>query len=105
MRRAVIVLLAGLVTLGCVLPAGAQLRQRIENNMVDSAAKTLVSEIQTDSCSEFSSMLKSRKSAGSSGSKANGMLKRDPGARARFVNQVAGPLVNKMIDCDLLPGH
>jgi hypothetical protein len=31
------------------------------------------------------------------------MIKQNPAARARFVNRVAGPLLNKMIDCDMLP--
>jgi hypothetical protein len=30
-------------------------------------------------------------------------LKTDAATRAEFVNTVAGPLVNKMIDCDVLP--
>jgi hypothetical protein len=84
--------------------AWGQPRERLKNNLIDSAANTMVAEIQNDSCSEFASMLQSRKSGASSkSSRAGGMMKSDPAARARFVNKVAGPLVNKMIDCDLLP--
>jgi hypothetical protein len=85
-------------------PASGQLRQQLKNKIVDSVADQMVSEIQTDSCPEFESMLKSRKSGTNSG-KAGGMMKKDPAMRERFVNKVAGPLINKMIDCDLLPGR
>ena len=105
MRRPFVAFTAAVLAAACVVPAGAQLRERIKNNMIDSAAKTLVSQIQTDSCPEFASMLKSHKGGGGSSSNTSGMLKRDPAARQRFVNQVAGPLLNKMIDCDLLPPH
>lgn len=86
-------------------PASAQVREQIKNRMVDDAANQLVTTIQGDSCPEFASMLKQRKSGGGSNSnRASGMMKQDPAMRARFVNKVAGPLVNKMIDCDMLPG-
>lgn len=81
-------------------PVSAQIRQQMKNKIVDDVANQMVSEIQQDSCPQFESFLKSRKSGGSSGS---GMMKKDPAMRQRFINKVAGPLVNKMIDCDLLP--
>lgn len=85
-------------------PASAQLREQIKNRMVDDAANQIVTTIQNDSCPEFASMLKERKSGGGSGSsRGSNMMKQDPAMRARFVNKVAGPLVNKMIDCDMLP--
>jgi len=104
MRKSLVTAMAfAILAAWAAAPAGAQLRERMKNNMVDAAAKTLVSQIQSDSCADFSSMLKSKGSGSSSSSRAKGMMKNDPAARARFVNQVAGPLVNKMIDCDLLP--
>jgi hypothetical protein len=84
--------------------ASAQLRDQIKNRVVDDVANQLVAEIQSDSCPQFQAMLKSRKSGANSNSKAGGMMKSDPAMRQRFVNKVAGPLVNKMIDCNLLPG-
>ncbi len=83
--------------------AGAQLREQMKNKIVDDVANQMVSEIQNDSCPQFESFLKSRKSSGSGGG-ASGMMKKDPAMRQRFINKVAGPLLNKMIDCDLLPG-
>ena len=80
--------------------------QTMRDRIVDSVANTMAHSIQTDSCADFAAMLKKHKSgSGSGASKASGMMKSDPAARARFVNKVAGPLLNKMIDCDLLPGR
>jgi hypothetical protein len=85
--------------------SSAQLRQQIKNRVVDDVANQMVSQIQTDSCPEFQAMLKNaRSNSGSSSGRASSMMKKDPAARERFVNKVAGPLLNKMIDCDLLPG-
>lgn len=95
-----------LVSIAVVVPmhASAQLRQQLKNKIVDNVAEQMVAEIQSDSCPQFESMLKSRKNGSNSG-QAGGMMKKDPAMRQRFVNKVAGPLINKMIDCDLLPGR
>lgn len=102
-RRAVFVAAMAVLSAGFfVHPASAQLREQIKNKVVDDVANQMVTEIQNDSCPQFEAMLKQRK--GGSSNKAGGMMKSDPAMRERFVNKVAGPLVNKMIDCDLLPG-
>jgi hypothetical protein len=85
-------------------PALAALRDQMKNRVVDDVANQMVAQIQNDSCPEFAAMLKNAKGQGGSGS-ASGMMKKDPALRERFVNKVAGPLLNKMIDCDMLPGH
>jgi hypothetical protein len=105
MKRSIsIALLSAMFALCLGSQVYGQPRQRMMNTMIDSAANAMVSEIQNDSCAEFASMLQSRKSGGSSKpSRTGGMMKSDPAARSRFVNKVAGPLVNKMIDCDMLP--
>ncbi len=82
--------------------ASAQIREQMKTKIVDDVANQMVTEIQSDSCPEFESFMKSRKSGGSASS-ASGMMKKDPAMRQRFVNKVAGPLLNKMIDCNLLP--
>ena len=105
-RRCVFLAAAsGIATASFAAPASAQMRMSMKDKIVDSVANSMVSSIQSDSCADFAAMLKKRKSGGSSSSKAGGMMKNDPAARQRFVNKVSGPLVNKMIDCDLLPGH
>ena len=83
----------------------AQMRGAMKDRIVDSVANTLVSSIQSESCADFAATLKRGRGRGSGSGKTGGMLKNDPAARQRFVNKVAGPLVNKMIDCDLLPGR
>jgi hypothetical protein len=87
-------------------PASAQMRNQLKDRIIDDVANQMVSEIQSDSCPEFADMLKNAKGGGGGNkSKAGGMMKSDPAARQRFINKVAGPLVNKMIDCDMLPGR
>lgn len=83
-----------------IAPSSAQM---LKDKMIDGVANEMVSSIQSDSCAQYAATMKSRKSGG--GSKAGGMMKKDPAARARSVDKVAGPLLNKMIDCDLLPGR
>jgi hypothetical protein len=95
-------LTAALVSTAMIAPGSAQMRGTMKTRIVDAVANQMVASIQNDSCAEFAAMLKSRKSGSSA---AGGMMKKDPAARARFVNKVAGPLVNKMIDCDLLPNR
>ncbi|HLI96479.1 MAG TPA: hypothetical protein VKT72_10390 [Candidatus Baltobacteraceae bacterium] len=103
-RRAALAAVTFAFAMAFAHPASAQLGQRIKDKIVDSAATRMVAEIQNDSCPEFEAMLKQRQSGNSNSGKARGMMKSDPAMRERFVNKVAGPLVNKMIDCDLLPG-
>jgi hypothetical protein len=101
-RTFVALISAGLMLL-VVAPSSAQMRMGMKEKIVNDIANEMVTTIQSESCADFEAMLKRRK--GGSSSKRSGMLKQDPAARARFVNKVAGPLVNKMIDCDLLPGR
>ena len=86
------------------LPGQTQtMRQQIAEKVVVDAANTFVSKIEGESCSQFAgtmSQMKQNKSSGSTSSK----LKNNPALRSKFVNIVAGPLMNKMIDCDMLPG-
>ncbi len=104
MKRFTLALAVAVATLLCA-NASAQVREQMKTKIVDNVANQMVATIQSDSCPQFESMMKSRKSggSGSSGGSASGMMKKDPAMRQRFVNKVAGPLVNKMIDCDLLP--
>ncbi len=99
-------LLAAIASVALLQPATAQMREQMKEKIVDDVADQMVSQIQSDSCPQFAQMMQSKKSGGSSKSgKASGMMKSDPAMRERFVNKVAGPLLNKMIDCDMLPNH
>jgi hypothetical protein len=93
------------IALACALVVGAAAQSTggpMRDRMIDAAANSMVQQIQSSSCASFASMLQSRKGGGST-SRKNSMIKQNPAARARFVNRVAGPLLNKMIDCDMLP--
>jgi hypothetical protein len=35
--------------------------------------------------------------------KVLGLLKNDPKMREHFLNKVAGPIANKMVDCGMIP--
>ena len=105
LRPAFRLLLASIAAVMLVQPASAQMREQMKEKIVDDVADQMVSQIQSDSCPQFAQMLHSNKSGGSKSSKAGGMMKSDPAMRERFVNKVAGPLLNKMIDCDMLPNH
>ena len=105
-RLALVAAASAVFIAAAALSSPAQMRATMKDRIVDSVANTMVSTIQNDSCADFAAMLKKGKGGGgSSSSRASGMMKSDPAARQRFINKVAGPLVNKMIDCDLLPGH
>jgi hypothetical protein len=81
-------------------PSSAGLRDRMKTKAVDGAASDMVNTIQSSSCPQFAMMMASHKSGDSSQSSK---LKDDPATRQQFVDKVAGPLLYKMIDCDLLP--
>ena len=66
------------------------------------AAHDLVSKFQSESCSDFASSMKKLKGNSSSPGRASTIMKNNPNARAQFVNIVAGPMVNKMIDCGMM---
>jgi hypothetical protein len=102
-RRLSLSAAAALLTVSTMSAAPAQMGGGMKNRIIDDIAGEMVTSINGSNCAQFEAMLKKKKSGG--GSKGGGMLKSDPAARARFVDKVAGPLVNKMIDCNLLPGR
>jgi hypothetical protein len=86
------------------VPGLTQLRPSAKDRITDAVSSEVLQEIRTSSCSDFAAMLAKRKSGGKSGSSGmSSRLKNDTRERTRFVDAVAGPLVNKMIDCDLMP--
>lgn len=97
------------VVLGAfALPAGAQqMRQQMADKVATNAANQFVAKINGESCSQFAQTMSQMKGKSSSGSSSSGMaskLKANPQARTDFVNIVGGPLLNKMIDCNMMPG-
>jgi hypothetical protein len=106
--RRIGIVAAASVALGAIaLPGNAQMRQQIADKIATNAANQFVSKINGESCSQFASTMAQMKQKSSSSSGSSGMaakLKGNAQARTDFVNIVAGPLLNKMIDCDMLPG-
>jgi len=87
------------------LSSSAQVRQQMAIKVATDAANQFVTKIQGESCSDFAATMAQMKSGGGSGS--SGMaskLKSNAEARTAFVNVVAAPLLNKMLDCGMLNG-
>jgi hypothetical protein len=105
MRRIALATVAAVVLGAAALPGYAQMRQQMADKFATSAANSFVTKINGESCSQFASTMSQMKSkSGSSSSSMSGKLKANPEARSQFVNIVAGPLLNKMIDCNMMPG-
>lgn len=101
---AFVVFAAALALVGA--PANAQMSSAMTQKIVTKAANDFVSKIQGESCSDFAATMSKSKGSGSSASPSpmSSRLKSNPAARTQFVNIVAGPLLNKMIDCNMTPG-
>lgn len=105
MRRIGAIALASVALGAIAMPAQAQMRQQMADKIATNAAHSFVSKIDGQTCSQFAATMAQMK--GKSGSSSSGMaskLKGNAEARSQFVNIVAGPMLNKMIDCDMLPG-
>ena len=100
------VVAAASIVLGAIaLPVQAQMRQQMADKIATNAANSFVSKINGETCTQFAATMAQMK--GKSGSSSSGMaskLKANPQARSDFVNIVGGPLLNKMIDCNMMPG-
>ncbi len=84
------------------VPAGAQ---TMADKVAAAAGNAMVSHINGESCAQFAATMAKMKGGGSHGSSSlSSHLKSNAQARKTFVDIVAGPLHNKMIDCDMMPG-
>lgn len=94
-------LVAGLCVF-TALPGQTQtMRQQLAMKLAVDAGNTIVQKINGESCGQFAQTMGQMKNGKSS---TSSKLKNNTAAREKFVNIVAGPLMNKMIDCDMLPG-
>ncbi len=104
-RRIGVAAAASIALSALALPGQAQMRQQMADKAAATAGNSFVSKINGESCSQFAATMSQMK--GKSGSGSSGMsskLKANPEARSQFVNIVGGPLLNKMIDCNMMPG-
>jgi hypothetical protein len=84
------------------LPGAAQVGQSLQSKIAVDVAHDLASKIQGESCSDFAATMHKLKGNSSSPSRASSIMKNNPSARTQFVNIVAGPMLNKMIDCGMM---
>jgi hypothetical protein len=105
MRAIGVAAIASVALAAIALPGAAQMRAQMADNIAKQAANSFVTKINGESCSEFASTMSQMKGkSGSGGSQMASKLKANPQARTDFVNIVGGPLLNKMISCDMMPG-
>jgi hypothetical protein len=68
--------------------------------LVDAMAEKVIKKYQAASCDQ----LKAKAEPPSEKEKiALDLLRDDPKARVAFVNQIAGPVLNKMFECSMIP--
>jgi hypothetical protein len=84
------------------LPGAAQISQTMQTKIAVDVAHDLASKIQSESCSDFAATMHKLKGNSSSPGRASTIMKNNPSARTQFVNIVAGPMLNKMIDCGMM---
>ena len=84
------------------LPGAAQLGQSMQTKIAVDVAHDLASKIQGESCSDFAATMHKLKGNSSSPGRASSIMKKNPSARTQFVDIVAGPMLNKMIDCGMM---
>jgi hypothetical protein len=79
--------------------AGAAIAQQFP--MLDNVANKVVQKYQGMSCEQLWAQKAQPKSAEEQ--RVMGLLKSDPAMRTEFLNRVAGPIMNKMFDCGMIP--
>ena len=81
------------------LAAGVAIAQQFP--MLDNVASKVVQKYQSMSCEQLWAQKAQPKSAEEQ--RVIGLLKSDPAMRTEFLNRVAGPIMNKMFDCGMIP--
>ena len=69
--------------------------------IMDMVANKVVTKYQTASCEQLWQQKGEPKSQEEQ--RAVQFLKNDPQARTAFINKIAGPVVNKMFECGMVP--
>jgi hypothetical protein len=107
MRKATL-WLVGLISSSMVVTSCEQLASN--EALLDVAANLVINKYQSASCEEIAQMKpQSGKSSQASGKdavlqeKAIAMLRKNPEMRQKFINRVAGPIANRMFECNLIP--
>jgi hypothetical protein len=69
--------------------------------VVDAVAGKVVQKYQSSSCEQL--WQNRGKTAGPEEQRVLGFLKQDAAARQEFFNKIAGPVMNKMFECGMIP--
>ena len=69
--------------------------------IMDMVAGNVINKYQTSSCEQLWAAKAAPKTAREQ--EAIQMLKGDPQMRTAFINKIAGPVVNKMFECGMIP--
>jgi hypothetical protein len=104
-RRAALAATAfAILATAATLSGSAQIRQNIANKIAADAANQFVAKISGETCTEFAATMAQMKNKSATPSPMSAKLKSNTTARTTFVNIMAAPLLNKLIDCNMLPG-
>jgi len=68
--------------------------------IMEMVADKVIQKYQTSSCEQ---LWQSKGQHNPEQQRVIGMLKNDPQMRQAFFNKIAGPVVNKMFDCGMIP--
>ena len=69
--------------------------------ILDRVASKVVEKYQSSSCEQLWQKKGQPKSPEEQ--RVIGLLKSDPAMRTEFINRIAGPVLNKMFDCGMIP--
>ena len=69
--------------------------------IVDAVANKVVQKYQSSSCEQL--WQNRGKAASAEEQRVLGFLKQDAAARQEFFNRIAGPVMNKMFECGMIP--
>ena len=86
-----------LVAVPVVLVAGAAVAQFPIENMV---ANKVIQKYQSSTCEQ---LWQNKGKHSPEEQRVVGLLKNDPQMRQTFFNQIAGPVMNKMFECGMIP--
>ena len=87
-----------LVAASIVLVAGTAVAQY---PVMDMVANKVIQKYQTSSCEQL--WAARGQQPGMEEQRVIGFLKNDPQMRQAFFNQIAGPVMNKMFECGMIP--
>ena len=71
--------------------------------IMDKIATKIVQKYQNSTCEQLWEKKSQKAPPSQQEQKAIQMLKSDPQMRAAFINQVAAPIANKMVECGMIP--